>query len=224
MMRTLLLWPVGLCLCCLLAACTAGGGAAPSTAAPPNPMDSAAAEATAIVQRARATALVLQARAQATALIRQAESTATPQPGATRSLPAAGLTPAPPLASTELEPSLPATSQGEVMTVPVTSTTTVEVLGVSLAAESGYIMVQFRAPPRVAQEWWQGRVSVVDEATGTVYNEIPVIPKVGPLIGRPVEEGQLGYVMLVNAPVPLGPGGLVTVVLGAYTFEHLPVQ
>jgi hypothetical protein len=39
-----------------------------------------------------------------------------------------------------------------------------------------------------------------------------------------VEEGQVGYVMLVNAPVPLGSGSLVTVNLGEYTFEHIPVQ
>ncbi len=50
------------------------------------------------------------------------------------------------------------------------------------------------------------------------------MPKIGPLIGRPKVAGQAGYVMLMNAPPYLQPGALVTVVLGAHEFEHVPVQ
>jgi len=38
------------------------------------------------------------------------------------------------------------------------------------------IIVRYLAPPDEAEKWWQGNVSVVDEANGTVYNEIPVMP------------------------------------------------
>jgi hypothetical protein len=76
----------------------------------------------------------------------------------------------------------------------------------------------------VAAKWWPGNVSVTDEATGTVYNEIPVMPKIGPLIGRPKLEGQMGYVMLVHNPPALKPGAVVTAKLGEYTFEHVPVE
>jgi hypothetical protein len=97
----------------------------------------------------------------------------------------------------------------------------VEVLGVGFAAEAALIMVRFKAPPKIAEQWWQGRVSVIDEATGKVYNEIPVTPLIGPLIGRPKIAGQSGYVMLVNAPPGIQPGSTVTVVLGNYQQEHV---
>jgi hypothetical protein len=100
----------------------------------------------------------------------------------------------------------------------------VKVTGVGFAADGGMIMVRFLAPPEEAEKWWPGTVSVTDEGNKEVYNEIPVMPKVGPLIGRPKVPGQPGYVMLVNAPPWLRPGALVTVVLGAYTFEHIPVE
>jgi hypothetical protein len=90
--------------------------------------------------------------------------------------------------------------------------------------EGGLIMVRFKAPPKIAEQWWQGRVSVIDEATGKVYNEIPVTPLIGPLIGRPKIAGQSGYVMLVNAPLSLQPGSTVTVVLGNFQQEHVTVQ
>jgi hypothetical protein len=76
----------------------------------------------------------------------------------------------------------------------------------------------------VAGSWYQGIVSVTDEGTGTVYNEVPVIPVVGPLFGKPVQDGQRGYVMFVNGPVPLQSGSLVTVTLGDYIFKHLLVK
>ncbi len=82
----------------------------------------------------------------------------------------------------------------------------VEVLGVGFAGDVGMIMVRFLAPPDEAEKWWQGSVSVTDEDNGAVYNEIPVMPKIGPLIGRPKIEGQAGYVMLVNNPPILRSG------------------
>ena len=70
-------------------------------------------------------------------------------------------------------------------------------------------------------EW---RISLTDEETEAVYNEIPVLPRIGPLINRPRREGQMGYVMLVNAPPYLQSGAQVTVVLGTYAFNHVTVQ
>ena len=76
----------------------------------------------------------------------------------------------------------------------------------------------------VARKWRQDIVYVVDEATGAIYNEIPVLPVVGPLFGRPNDEDQIGYVMLVNAPSELRSGAIVTVVLGDFTQRHVTVQ
>jgi hypothetical protein len=95
---------------------------------------------------------------------------------------------------------------------------------VALGAEGGFVVVNFMAPPAVATRWYQGAVWVEDEATGARYTEIGVLPVVGPLFGRPVEPGQPGYVMLVNAPTPLQSGAVVTVVLGDYVFEHQTVR
>jgi hypothetical protein len=184
-----------------------------------NPLDQAAAEATAIVQSARATAVILEAQGQATALIAGASgrtATAVPASAAVSALPVSTSQPALTPQPAALEPPTPASL--------VTSTQTVQVTGVGLAAEGGFLLVNFLAPPEVATSWYQGAVWVQDEATGQLYSEIGVIPVVGPLFGRPVEPGQPGYVMLVNNPNPLAPGAIVTVVLGDYRFEHLPVQ
>jgi hypothetical protein len=107
---------------------------------------------------------------------------------------------------------------------PAPERTQVEIVRVGFAAEGAYIIVQFYAPPRMTHAWIQGTVSLIDEASGTVYNEIPVTPVIGPLIGRPAQATQLGYVMLVNAPTPLAPGAKVTVILGDFRQEHLIVQ
>ena len=85
-------------------------------------------------------------------------------------------------------------------------------------------MVQFRAPARTVAKWYQGMISVIDESSGTEYTEIPSVGAIGPLISRPQLDGQLGYVMLTNAPVPLKPGAVVTVVLGDFKQEHLVIQ
>lgn len=203
-----------------LGACTA----APPTDAVvrPDPVATAAAEATDIVQRAQATALVLRAQAVATAMVEQASEIATaPSPTAgpvsavqvqpAGSTPAASGTPVDLTATHEAEDS-------------EEDAGTVEVVRVGLAGDGGLIEIKFRAPPKVAERWWQGSVSVTDEAIGTVYNEIPVVPKIGPLIGRPKREGQLGYVMLVNASPALSPGAVVTIALGEYKFEHVRLQ
>jgi hypothetical protein len=100
----------------------------------------------------------------------------------------------------------------------------VELTGVSFGVDGDFISVQFRAQPQIARQWMQGNVYLVDEATGFKYNEIPVLPLIGPLIAHPREEGQPGYVMLVNPGRSLESGALVTVVLGDFKQEHVPVQ
>lgn len=209
-------------LCGLLAACE---GSSPPVTQPAPTLDlvqSAAAEATALVQQAQATALVLEARAQATALVEQARLAGGTPTSAVIDPPAyASPTPAsagttPPLLQVGAETGAAVESTPE--------PTPVQVLSVSFAGEGGLIMIRFRASPDEAEKWWQGSVAVTDEGNGAIYEEIPVMPKVGPLIGRPKIEGQAGYVMLVNAPPYLRPGALVTVVLGRHEFEHVPVQ
>jgi hypothetical protein len=200
----------------LLAAC----GAPSATGPQESVLDQAAAEATAIIQQAQGTALILQAQAQASAVVALAQAQAAAPP--------ATVTPALPAgaggdAAGRLEPTAVAAAAGEAGAGKEV-TGTVEIVGVGFGADGGLIIVQFTAPPREAQTWWQGSVYVEDEATGARYTEIPVMPVVGPLIGRPIRAGQLGYVMLVNSPVPLASGAVVTVVLGKNRFEHVPVQ
>jgi len=210
MKRPIGVWVALLCLGWLVATC---GQASPTgeQTGEADLLDSAAAQATAIIQQAQATALVLQAQAQATALVGQA--------GAAAATPSA--------AAADLFPSLALSTPNLTATPGITLTqqpSTVKVLGVGLAAEGAMIIVRFLAPPDEAAKWWPGNVSVVDEASGTVYNEIPTMPNIGLLIGRPKVEGQQGYVMLVNPPPGLRASTLVTVVLGTYRFEHVPVQ
>jgi hypothetical protein len=206
---------IGLLLLSLISvACGAQGSHA--TASPPDVLDEAAAQATAIVRQAQATALVLQAQAQATAVMAQAinfNPSPTPAPTLVMPVPAADQPSASPI-PTALSEAKPAE----------TAPQTVEVLRVGFAGEGGMIHILFRAHPKEAEKWWQGSVSVTDETSGAIYNEIPVMPKIGPLIGRPKREGQLGYVMLTNTPPYLQPGAVVTVKLGNYTFEHVQVQ
>lgn len=205
---------LGLVLLSLISgACGAQGG---NAAPPPDVLDEAKTQATAIAGQAQATALVLQAQAQATAVMAQALSFSqapTPAPTLLVQVPDANQP------TTSPKPTVLPEEQTE-ETVPQT----VEVLRVGFAAEGGMIHVQFRAPPEEAEKWWQSSVQVIDEETQEIYNEIPVMPKIGPLIGRPKRQGQLGYVMLTNAPPYLQPGAVVTVVLGNYRFERVPVQ
>ncbi len=181
-------------------------------------LEKAAQEATAIVQQAQATALVLQAQAQATAVMLQANTyNSEPIPEATwmAYIPSAEST-------EEVEIN---TQEDESQEEPsLEAETSVEVVSVGFAGEGGFIIIRFLAPAKVAERWWQGSVSVEDESSGDIYNEIPVLPKIGPLIGRPKQDGQLGYVMLVNSPPGLRTDALVTVILGEYRFEHIPVK
>jgi hypothetical protein len=200
-------------------------GSAPlmASTAPVDIVEQAAAQATAIIQQARATALVLQAQSEATNLVSQAGAaapeSATPlTPADTNTLPAAQDAPAqgtPTPGNGDDEPAL--TPQG-------TAGDAVEILRVTYGADGAYIVVNFTSTAEAAQTFWPGVLSVTDEASGAIYNEVPVMPLIGPLIARPREKGQPGYVMLVNAPIPIQPGTLVTVILGEYRFEHLPVQ
>jgi hypothetical protein len=180
-------------------------------------LDQAAAEATAIVQRAEATAMMLEAQAKATAVMVKAsvaDHTPTPAPTLVVRVDPKDLATAVPTP----DPS----RKGQVQ--PTQQEQTVEVTRVGFAGEGGMIQVQFHAPPEIAAKWWQGSVSVTEEVTGMTYDEIPVMPRIGPLIGRPKRPGQLGYVMLMHAPPALKPGSKVTVVLGEYEFKHIAVQ
>jgi copper(I)-binding protein len=180
-----------------LSACRAGG-----TAAGSEQVRAAAGTATALIQDAQSTVIVLKAQAMATALV---ETLNAPPPGVT---------------SVEIHSTPSATPPKASQTTPGR----VEITAVTTAAEGAYIMVEFRAPVRLVESWYQGRVSVTDESSGAVYAEIPTVGTIGLLIGRPRVDGQLGYVMLVNAPAPLASGAQVTVVLGDFKQEHLIIQ
>lgn len=162
--------------------------------------------------------MVLQAQAQATALIQNANvPTSTPDQTAPSPTPRVSQT------GTTLK-GANTTLQATPAETPEVDQPNVELLGVSLGTESGLILVQFKAPPAVTRHWQQGNVYITDETTGAVYNEIPVVPIIGPLFARPLEADKIGYVMLVNLPIPLRSGALVTVNLGEYIFEHVSVK
>lgn len=222
MLKILFFLPL-LVLFSLLFGCASG----PGSAAPGDILEQAALEATAIVRQAQATAIVLQAQSQATGMIAQAanagKSLQNDQPSA----------PAPTtfvvvdnLSSGE--DALPSEAEDEQIDSEEEDRDSkeerVEIVSIGYGADGGMLVIHFIAPVTVVQTLFQGQVSIMDETNGAIYNEIPVIPKVGPLIGRPIEYGQLGYVMLVNTPPGLPPGSLVTVLLGEYTFEHIRVD
>src|SRR5512135_2456688 len=212
-----------LILLCLVAVLLIGCTAGPGTSEVKSVNEQAAIEATAIIQRAEATAMVLQAQAKATALIEKAGAptvalataapTAVPHAEATRRPTPPGVTN--PAAAAPLTPI--STVAGKA------SLSQVELLGVSFAGDANYIYVPFRAPPSVARQWRQGNVSVIDEATGTIYDGVPVAPLIGPLIAHPIRDGQIGYVMLVNTNGGIHAGSIVTVVLGDFRQEHVIV-
>lgn len=186
------------------------------TPAPETPglAERAAAEATAILQRAQATAVVLKAQATANAMV-QAANPSTPSPAAARLTPTAPATiPAPPTGA----------AVATAAAVPTERNTQIEIVGVGFAADGGLIIVQFTAPPEVARLWNQTNVYVLDEETKIKYDDVPVTPLIGPLFGRPKFDGQLGYVMFYNTNAGIRPGSIVTVVFGDYKQEHLVVQ
>ncbi|RPI20450.1 MAG: hypothetical protein EHM70_26480, partial [Chloroflexota bacterium] len=167
------------CFACLVAlllaaaflyGCSQPESLAPASATPETGLlAQAALESTALVEQAQATAMVLRAQAQATALISAAEATplyTAPAPTPQQEpAPAAG-TPAPTTTPETASPTATPAEEGG----------SISLIGVGFAADGAYIHVQFYAPPRVARGWQQGQVYVVDESTGTVYNEIPVMP------------------------------------------------
>lgn len=206
MVRKLIFGLVVLFLACPMVELTGCRSAKESTGF--SQLESAAGTATALIQNAQATAVVLKAQAMATSLVESANvgiSTITPtginSSFVEKNTPGARVT-----------PSSQPTSAG------------VQVVDVTTAADGVYIMVEFKAPARLSETWRQGNVYVIDEATGNIYNEIPSVGTIGLLIGRPKEDGKLGYVMLVNAPFPLKAGSLVTVVLGDFKQEHVMIQ
>ena len=186
--------------------------ASPATIpAQPSILEQASKDATAIIEQAQATALVIQAQSQATAMVAQADA---PQQVAT---------PAPVLAAT-VESAAPTATIVRPNPTATSSEQKVEIVRVTMALDGAMIDIQFRAPPEVAEKWWQGSIKVIDEKTGMEYIEIPVMPRLGPLISKPKIYGQVGNAMLVNNPPGVKIGDLVTVVLGQYTFEHIEVQ
>ena len=56
-----------------------------------------------------------------------------------------------------------------------------------------------------------------------MYKEIPVMPIVGPLMGRPKIEGQVAYMMLINYGNGITKESKVSVVMGKYKREHIRV-
>lgn len=203
----------------LIAAC--GSPPAPDRSAAPieiatptlDPVELAALEATRIVQSARATAIVQQAQIEAAALAQPTHNApaAAPDPSQTPSAPV------------DLAPTL---STPTVAAPPIpgpTPTASIRLVRVGFAANGEYIHVEYFAPPVLIAQWRQGLFAVIDETTGEVYNEVPVMPIVGPMIGRPVKPEQMAYVMLVNRPPRLQSGATVTVVLDKFRFEHVIV-
>ena len=203
---------MSLCIGLLLAFLT-GCNATISPTSGPSLVDQSAAEATAIIQRAQATAMVLQAQAQATALVQSA--------GISAATPIAALTSVPTVNTNQIAVT-PVIEQSTV--VSTTDPTTVKLLNVGFGANGAEIVVNFTAQPSVTKKWGQGNLFVTDEATGAIYNSIPVVPILGQLLGRPRYMGQLGYVMFTNTPPGLHSGALVTVTLGNFKQEHVIVQ
>lgn len=103
-------------------------------------------------------------------------------------------------------------------------TSTIRILSVGFAADGGIIMVSFTCDPKETTRIYQGTVSVVDEGTGATFNEIMVLPKIGPLIGRPKRPGQKGFVMVVNPGRRLKPGDTVTVTIAGVTKKHIKIK
>jgi len=193
-----------LCLIWITLLLTACAPAAPDLA------NLAAAEATQIVQQAQATALIQNARATANVLL-------------TPSALVVQATPLPTVILVEAAPETAQPVQAPTLAAPTEEIShTVKLLGLSFGANNNLLSVQFLAPVATVQRWQQGNMYLIDEATGQKYEEIPVMPVVGVLFARPTVDGQPGYVMFTNLPVPLQTGAVVTVVLGNYRWEHIP--
>jgi hypothetical protein len=99
-----------------------------------------------------------------------------------------------------------------------------QLLSVGFGADGILVSVGYTAPPKLAQSWRQGNVYIVDERTGIVYDDVPVVPVLGPLFSKPHTDGQAAYVMLSNPTSAIKSGAVVTVVLGNYKRLHVTVQ
>ena len=100
----------------------------------------------------------------------------------------------------------------------------VQLIDVSTAEQGAMLIVNFKGPAKLVQNWNQGSIFLVEETTGTAYDQIPVSPVVGALFGKPKTDGQPGYVMLTNTNMGLKSGSTVTVVLGKYKRVHYIVK
>lgn len=181
-----------------------------------DPVELAALEATRIVQSARATAIIKQAQVEAAALSQ-------PTPVVAEMVPSPPAGTATLAVTATLVPTATVAPSGAQMPAP-SPTASIRLVRVGFAANGEYIHVEYFAPPVLISQWRQGLFSVIDEATGEVYNEVPLMPIVGPMIGRPVRPEQMAYVMLVNRVPLLQPGAMVTVVLDKFRFEHIVVE
>jgi hypothetical protein len=97
-------------------------------------------------------------------------------------------------------------------------------LGAGIAEEGEMIIINFKGPTKLIQSWNQGNVYIIDEATRIGYDQIPVAPVIGPLFGKPLEEGQPGYVMLNNFDHGIKSGSVISIILGKYKREHIIVR
>jgi hypothetical protein len=175
-----------------------GCSPAGSSAAAVNIEKQAAQQATAIIQSAQATA----------SAINQSSSAPTANP---------------------LEPLNPATTSSQTIPTPAKtgqSDQKFALLGVGLAGEGGFVVVNFTAPPDLAHRLLiPGAAMVINEKTGFTYSQVPVMDTIGPLISIPKANGRKGYVMLViPAQSPLKKGDLVTVILADLKQQHVVVQ
>jgi hypothetical protein len=100
----------------------------------------------------------------------------------------------------------------------------VQFLGAGIAEEGGMVIVRFNGPAKLMQNWGQGSIYVVDEATGIGYKQIPVAPVLGPLFAKPGAAGGGGYVLLNNPGQGIKSGSIVTAVLGKYKRIHVVVN
>lgn len=100
----------------------------------------------------------------------------------------------------------------------------VELLGASIASDGRFVIIYFKGPTELIQNWWEGSVYVIDEITDTTYYDIPTAPVIGPFFAKPIERGQVGYVMLNNPNYSLIKGSIVTVVLGTYMRQHVQIK
>jgi hypothetical protein len=167
-------------------------------------LENAARTSTALIDDARATLMIIEAQRIATSIVENSFGPVSEQP--------------PEFAYTSQAP----TPISAISNLPTPSG--VEIVDVTLNAGGTFIIIQFKAPPRVAETWGYEDVYLVDEALNGVYRNIPRNGSADLYFARPKENGQVGYVMLVNSPYPLKVGDLVTVFLDGYQQQHLRIK